>query len=141
MSMLLVFIVLCTAIVGFFSQEFSRGIKRIFSIPGAKLFIPFFCISFIVERYVPWVWKGLSFISHSLAQLAIFISSLFPFKTGALALSEVLILGLLAGIPLWVAAYITWKKHLSNATYWASCVSAYIWIASVILLISHVQLI
>lgn len=49
-------VVLVTSILVFFSQEFGKTGRKIFSIPGAKLFLPLILASLIVEVHEPFFY-------------------------------------------------------------------------------------
>ena len=136
MQLSFLLLVVITAIVGFFSQELLHGFKRIFSIPGSKLFFPLIFASLVVESYALWGYKGLSSLRSTLSVIEHRLSALLPFQTAALMLTRVFILVILAMIPLWIIAFMTRKNHLTGAMYWAYCCSAVIWTVSVILLIT-----
>lgn len=136
MEVLFFILVLLTAIVGFFSQEILRAIKRFFSLPGAILFFPLMFASLVAESYALWGHVGLfsfrTMLSHFEHQISVYL----PFQTGALMLTRVVILVVIAMLPLWIAAFLTRKKPLSTAMYWAYCCSVAFWTASMILLIT-----
>ena len=48
-------VVLVTSILVFFSQEFGKTGRKVFSIPGAKLFLPLILASLIVEVHEPFI--------------------------------------------------------------------------------------
>lgn len=136
MPITLTLIIVGTAILGLFSQEFIHVFKRIFAIPGVKLFLPLLLVSFIVERYVLWGWKGLTLMQLGLFALKEHLHHLMPFDRGALFVTQVFILVILANTPIWITRYLTRKKPLSKAILWVYWFSAAVWIMSSILLIS-----
>lgn len=134
--MLLVALVLCTAIIGFFSQEFLHFFKWFFSKPGVKLFFPLIFMSFVVESYALWGWKGLTAIGNHLSIIEHRLAALLPFQTGAMVVVRAFILFIIASIPLCITYIRSRKKHFSHAMYWGYFLSAVLWTVSVILLIS-----
>lgn len=136
MSFLFLCLVLFTAVVGFFSQELQYVLKRIFSIPGATLFLPLLFTSLVVESYALWGYMGLSSLRGVLSGFEHYLSALLPFRTGALMLTRVLILMTIAMTPVCIMAFLTRKKYLSDAMFWTYRFSAAIWAVSVILLIT-----
>lgn len=136
MSMLFSMIVLCTAIIGFFSKEFIHFFTWLFSIPSVKLVVPLLMVSLIVESYVLWGWWGLSSLHSLLSSVEQKLSHLLPFQSGVMFVSRVILLTLLACIPMWIAKFTARKKPISNAPYYARRVSALVWVVSVIVLIT-----
>lgn len=136
MSMLFAMIVLCTAIVGFFSKEFTHFFTWLFSIPGVKLIAPLLAVSLVVESYALWGWWSLSSIRLFLSHIEQHISHLLPFQSGVMLVSRVFLLTILACIPMWVAQFSARKKPLSNALYHAHRVSAAVWVVLAIVLVT-----
>lgn len=137
MSMLFLCLVLFTAVVGFFSQELQRVFKRMISIPGAKLVLPLLFTSFAVESYALWGYMGLASLRGMLSGIEHYLSGFLPFRIGAVMLTRVFLLMIIAMTPLWGTFFLTKKKHRPSAMYWAYRCSAAIWTVSVILLITE----
>ena len=136
MSLLLSLIVLCTAVVGFFAQEIIHFLSKIFSIPGAKIFLPLFLASFIVEGYQVWGWWGLSLLRTGLSSLEHGMAQWVPLHAGEWVVARVLLLTLLASLPLAVATVASRKKPMSNARFFAYRFGGFLWVVSVIVLIT-----
>ncbi len=136
MSILFSLIVLCTAIIGFFSKEFIHFFTWLFSIPGVKVILPLLMVSLVVESDVLWSWWGLSSLHSLLTVVEQKLSYLLPFQSGVLFVSRVILLTVLACIPMWIAQFIARKNPISNSPYNARRVSAIVWVVSVILLIT-----
>lgn len=136
MSMLFFMIVMFTAIIGFFSKEFIHLFTRVSSIPGVKLVLPLLMVSLVVESYVLWGWWGLSSLRSVLSFLEHRLSYLIPFQTGVMMVARATLLTVLACIPMWVAKFLTRKKPMSRAQYYAGIVSAFFWVVSVIVLVT-----
>ncbi len=135
MHMLLAWIVLFTAIVAFFLDEFVRVLKKIFSIPGFKLFLPLLMASFIMERFAVWIWKGLTFFQERIADLVSVLSRSLPFQKGAVIMAHALIIFIMISIPLWVNANKKKKKPMFRAQYWTYLLSAVFGIMAVLLIV------
>ena len=138
MEVIFFLIVISTAIVGLFSEEFTRMFKRIFSIRGAPLFLPLIFFSFVIESNIIWGWAVLLTIrSHLLSFEAIF-AALMPQSLITEYFVRVLILTLLAVLPMLVVGFITRKNPLSNAMFYMDRICACIWLSSVILFVSTI---
>lgn len=136
MDIVFTLIVLCTAIVGMFSQEFTSLFKRIFSIPGAPLFLPLILISLIVETRLIWVWALLASIRSGLVFLEAKLASLMPQHVIMEFLVQALVLTLLPVIPMLLVAYLTRKNTLSDPMFYMYRISAAIWLISAILFVT-----
>lgn len=136
MSMLFAMIVLCTAIIGFFSKEFIHFFTWLFSIPGVRLVAPLMAVSLVAESYVLWGLWSLSSIRTLLNHIEHHISHLLPFQSGVMFVARVILLTILACIPMWIAQFAARRKPISNALYYARRVSAVVWVISTILLIT-----
>ncbi len=136
MSILFAFIVLCASIVGFFLNEWTALFQRIFSITALRLILPLLFASFVVESYALWGWKALTMIRKSLVNSELWLMHWLPFHTGALFLTRVFILVFFAFTPILIVKWMTRKRPLTEAVYWAYCFSAFVWVMIVILLIS-----
>ena len=97
------------AIFVFFSQEFVRFNKKVFSIPGVKLLLPLALASWLIEVYEDWGRWVLMRCQSLLHQVLSQIASILPFDKGALAVVHILYLFILAGLPLW--SYLLWCQH------------------------------
>lgn len=136
MSILFAFIVLCAAIVGFFLNEWTALFQRIFSITALRLILPLLFASFIVESYALWGWKALTILHQSLVSFEFWLVHMLPFHMGALFATRVFILVLFALMPILIVKWFTRKSPFTESVYWAYCVSAFVWVMLVILLIN-----
>lgn len=108
---ILPFIVLCTAIIVFFLQEWTQLGKAIFSIPGVKLFLPLIVASWLVIDFEShsghWIiYHVHAWLHFKLQQLA----NLLPFLTYPLSMVQVMLLFSLALLPLLLAQWRNRRK-------------------------------
>jgi len=136
MLLLLSMFVLFTAIVGFFSREIVDYLSRLFSISGVKIFLPIFLVSLVVETDAVWSWWGLSSFRMILSSTEQAIVQLMPFQTVGKALARISLLTLLGCLPLGIALVLTRKKPMAKAPYYAYRIGAFLWVLSVIVLVS-----
>lgn len=135
MLLTLALVVLCSAIIVFFSQEFSGFLKKIFSIPGVKIFLPLALASLIVEAYEAWGYWFLFRFQVAFHQIIYKLAMMMPFKTGALAFARFLILFLLAGLPIWIAKLRAQQKGRRHPQPFVYHVSLMLWLIGVILVV------
>ena len=110
MELMLALLVFFSAIILLFANEFERFIQKAVSIPGVKLFVPLIMVSFLIEQYENWcVWFVLEcqIQLHNAVQLVV---GLLPFQLGAVLLSNVLFLFLLACLPMCLV-WLMEKRH------------------------------
>lgn len=136
MLLLLSMFVLFTAIVGFFSREIIDFLSRLFSIPGVKIVLPIFLVSLAVESDAVWGWWGLSSFRMILSSIEQVFVKLMPFQTMDKEVARILFLTLLGCLPLGIALVLTRKKPMTKAPYYAYRVGAFLWVLSVIVLVS-----
>lgn len=112
-------IALSAAILVFFSQEFSQMFRAIFAIPGVKLLLPLFLVSWLVEDHEAWGLWFLLRIKDMLHAAFYFLSGIFPGKpTVMLRLLHVMYLFVLAGAPLWLSYIWAKNKQLNQDELW-----------------------
>jgi len=140
MDVIFFLIVICTAIIGMFSQEFMRLFQRIFAIRGAPLFLPLIIISLAIESHLLFGWAILTMIRSGLYICERNLSALIPHQVVAAFFSRVLILTFLAVIPIAVVKYMTRSNPISNAMFYIYRFSALIWVIAAILFVSDVGL-
>ncbi|KTD48597.1 hypothetical protein Lrub_0948 [Legionella rubrilucens] len=99
MLLTIALVVLCSAIVVFFSQEFSEAIKKFFKIPGMKLFLPIALASFLAAYYELWVLWALLKLKAVLYVLTEGIQAILPFDTADWLVAQILLLFALTIIP------------------------------------------
>jgi hypothetical protein len=129
-------VILFSAVIVFFSNEFAGGLKKFFSLPGMKLFIPLILASWLIETYEDWGYWLLIKIQAAFHQTLHYLAQMMPFERGAAAFVQIMVLFLLGGVPLWLVflrAKQKGKRHpqLVGAYYF----SLILWIVGVLLLI------
>lgn len=134
--MLYFFFVAGTALACFFSEEIIRYLKWLLDIPGVLVFLPLLLASLLVETHLIMGWWGLTSLRSGLFHLEHKLAEFIPFKVGAIYITRVLLLTVIAVIPVWITWLRTRKKMYINALFWASRIGALAWIVSVIALLS-----
>lgn len=130
------FVVLFSAVLVFFSNEFAQGLKKFFSIPGMKLLIPLILASWLLETYEDWGYWLLIKIQAAFHQMLHYLVQMMPFERGAAAFVQIIVLFLLGGLPLWLVFLRAKHKgkrypQLEGVYYF----SLIVWIVAVLLLI------
>jgi hypothetical protein len=133
-TLLLALVVLCTAIVAFFMQEFVHLFKKIFAIPGAKMLLPLLLISSVVEHFSFWIWKILNSIQNLLALSISQLSTVLPGTTTSIIIARALILFSVVFFPWPFAFLMTRGNPIFNYHYWGSVLSAWFWVIFVVLI-------
>ena len=72
-------IIIPSAIVLIFAQDIARLIKKVFAIPGVKLFFPLIFFSYIVDSYQQWEHYYLSYLHVVVHNSLIGMAGLLPF--------------------------------------------------------------
>lgn len=127
-------IVFLSSIAAFFAQEFGRMLKKFFSIPGMKLFVPLLLASWLIVVYEEW-GRWLLFRSQTaLHHLVLRMHALVPYETGSLHAAKIFYLFLVATLPIWIfelAALRKGSRKRQPPTYWIGLV---LWLIAAILL-------
>lgn len=108
----LALVVFGSSIAVFFSNEWHALFKKVFAIPGVKLFMPLLIVSCFIEKYALneyWLLTGLqALITHFIR----FCAAVLPFQTGALHISKIIYLFLFACLPAWILCFREKRKEL-----------------------------
>ena len=139
MTYILACAVLFTAIIGFFSQEFVRLFRRIFSIRGMKLILPLLIASLVVESDVIWGGFLLSSLRTMLVSFEHTLIAVFHFPSAARFVIRVIFLTLVAVAPVCVVVIAAWKKNGSTGIQGAYWISGFFWVVSVLVLSTMVD--
>ncbi len=134
MLVTLALLVFCSAIFVFFSKEFGQFFKKIFSIPGTKLFIPLLFATWLIIAYEPWERLIILWFQTTTHRVIHYVSQFIPLAKWAISLTWILFLLVLACLPVWIAHFRNRKmKHQGPQpfTYW---VGFLLWVIAVILL-------
>jgi hypothetical protein len=134
MLLTLALIVLCSAIIVFFSDEFAGLIKKFFSIPGFKLVIPLIFASLLIEAYEDWGLWLLLWFQKGIHQVVYKFATFMPFETGAVLIVRILFLFLAASVPLWISnlrAKRLGRRYPDSFTFWLGLT---LWLIAIILL-------
>ncbi len=138
MDIVFFLIVMGTAIIGFFSQEFQRLFQHIFSVPGTLLFLPLIFISLLIESHLAWSWAVLVSIHSIILRLETFVASFMSHQSIAYIIARVFILTSIGILPILIVYLYTRKSKISDAMFYAYRLSAVIWVITVILFVSIV---
>lgn len=131
----LAFIVMLSAIVLFFSQEFIRVFKRIFEIPGAKLLLPLAVVSWLISEFHDEFLVCVLYAQKSLLDILAFLTQLLPFQLGASSVVLILFLTLITVVPVFVLHVYLLKKNYQGYQY-PYLTSTLIWLATALLCLS-----
>ncbi|KTD24496.1 MULTISPECIES: hypothetical protein [Legionella] len=102
-------VVLLSSIVVFFSKEFGDLFKKIFAIPGMKLFLPLTLATALVVNYESWAYYGLIKFQDFWLGLTGILASWMPFHKGASSVAKILTLMILSFLPVIAIDY--WIKR------------------------------
>jgi hypothetical protein len=128
----LALVVAFSAIILFFAKEFGDLFKKIFAIPGAKLFLPLIGVTLLLTLYEPWVYFALFYMKKVLHDFISFVVSLLPFRKGAISLVSIVLFMALALLPAY--AMNVWRIHKTNLPFpHSKFLSAMLWLFTVIL--------
>lgn len=131
----LAFIVMFSAIVLFFAQEFIRVFKRIFEIKGAKLLLPLALVSWVISEFHDEFLICVLYIQKLILDTLAFITQLLPFQLGASSVALILFLTLITVLPVFVLHFILLKKNYQGYQY-PYLTSTLIWLACVLMCLS-----
>lgn len=128
----LALVVAFSAIILFFAKEFGDLFKKLFAIPGAKLFLPLIGVTFLVALYEPWVYFALFYVKKALHDFIYYLVALLPFRKGAISLVSIILFMTLALVPAY--AMNKWRIHKTNLPFpHGKFLSAMLWLFTVIL--------
>ncbi|CAM2780841.1 Uncharacterised protein [Legionella steigerwaltii] len=134
MLLTLALLVLLGSILVFFSEEFSKAIKKLFAIKGAKLIIPLFAASWLIYTFDFWVLWAIFYLREILYDVLNFLVRIMPFQTGAVQVVLVFMLTFLSVVPVLTLDFLSRRKTFKNYKH-PYLTSGIIWILSVVLLI------
>jgi hypothetical protein len=130
----LTLVIFLSSILVFFSEEFIKSFKKIWSIKGVKLFLPLFAVSWIITTYEFWFLWGMFYVYEFFHDTLIFLVKIMPFKYGATSVALVILLTLLSVVPVLIIDFFTRKKTYTPYKY-TYVTSAMIWIFGVVILV------
>ncbi len=110
MFLSLVALILAAASIVLFSEEFAGLIKKMSKIPGVMLIIPFFIASWLLIKFEPWVFSLLVSFNHFIEWCVGMLAYIFPFDTGALLLSRIIVLSMLSMAPVLLVDWLSRKR-------------------------------
>ncbi|MBA3537331.1 MAG: hypothetical protein H0T84_12115 [Tatlockia sp.] len=126
-------VVFACAIAVFFSKEFGNSIKKLMSIPGMKLLLPLFLVTFLLVYFEPEVLWCLTKLQAMILVLTQNIASILPFEKFANATAGLLVLMSLTFLPV-LAINIWYKRKTYYPLPFAGLTITLIWIFVAVLL-------
>ena len=129
-------LIVFSAIMVFFSQEFVSVFKRILEIKGAKLVLPIVLGSYLIFVFEEWVIYFLSHYRDFLQAVNDFLTRILPFDGYSSQVSLVIIFSLISVIPVYLLDWYLVKRTFHKYKY-PYITSSIIWITTVILLLMH----
>lgn len=134
MLLTLALVVLLSAIIVFFSEEFIALFKKFFAIKGAKLFLPLFAASWFIYSFNFWVLWAIFYVREILHDVLDFLVRIMPFQKGAQSVALVFMLTVLSVIPVLILDVLKRRKSFKGYQY-PYATSGFILLLSVFMLI------
>ena len=121
--------------MAFFSQEFVRLFKKLFSIPGGTLLLPLVLASIVVAICQDLsLWLLLRY-QALLDRMINALASLFPFKTVMVLFISIVYLFIIAILPGWIFRYRSKLKNSHESPFYIYWLGLILWLIAAILLI------
>lgn len=134
MLLTLAIVVFFASIFVFFSQEFIKTGKKIFSIKGAPLILPLAIASWLLYQFSSWILWGLYYYGEVLAKLRKMLIMVIPFQQLGYPLATIIVLTVISVLP--VVLLDIYLKHKTYKGYkYPYTTSSIIWIISVVVLL------
>ncbi|ARG96728.1 hypothetical protein [Legionella micdadei] len=127
-------VVLISSIVVFFSKEFGDLFKKLFAIPGMKLFLPLIFATGLVAYYESWVYLGLTKFQDVLLGLVEKLASWMPFRKGASDAVKILALMVFSFLPVMAIDFWIKKKKSYDSFRYAGLTITIVWLFLAVLL-------
>ncbi|HHM2300075.1 TPA: hypothetical protein ACRIDK_003021 [Legionella anisa] len=132
--MLFALVVLFGVVMVLFSEEFSKSLKKLWAIKGARLLLPLFAASWFIYTFdFLFVWV-IFYLSKFLHEILAFLIRLMPFQQGAESIALVILLTFFSVVPVLIIDFFTRKKTYKSYPY-PYITSTLIWILCIVLLI------
>lgn len=134
MLLTLAIVVFFASIFVFFSQEFIKTGKKIFSIKGAPLILPLAIASWLLYQFSSWILWGLYYYGEVLTKLRKILMMVIPFQQLGYPLATIIVLTVISVLP--VVLLDIYLKHKTYKGYkYPYTTSSIIWIISVVVLL------
>ncbi|MGL6030198.1 MAG: hypothetical protein ACRC0M_10545, partial [Legionella sp.] len=131
MLLTLAIVVFFASIFVFFSQEFIKTGKKIFSIKGAPLILPLAIASWLLYQFSSWILWGLYYYGEVLIKLRKMLIMVIPFQQLGYPLATIIVLTVISVLP--VVLLDIYLKHKTYKGYkYPYTTSSIIWIISVV---------
>ncbi|KTD41984.1 hypothetical protein [Legionella parisiensis] len=134
MLLTLALVVLLSAILVFFSEEFIKAFKKLFAIKGAKLFIPIFAASWLIYTFTFWCLWAIFYMREILQVIEDFLVRIMPFQNIAVPVVLIFMLTFLSVVPVLILDILSRRKKFKGYKY-PYITSGIIWLLSVFSLI------
>jgi hypothetical protein len=132
--MLFALVVLFGVVMVLFSEEFSKSLKKLWSIKGARLLLPLFAASWFIYTFdFLFVWV-IFYLSKFLQDILAFLIRIMPFQQGSESIALVVLLTFFSVVPVLIIDFFIRKKTYKSYPY-PYITSTLIWILCVVLLI------
>ena len=95
-------LILCSAIIIFFSQEFAAVFKKMFALPGVKILLPLLVLTQLLFSMESWTLFFLVGIHRFFNLLSQGLSSFLPANPLVFMASQIMSLWLLTVLPGWI---------------------------------------
>ncbi|AUH71126.1 hypothetical protein [Legionella sainthelensi] len=132
--MLFALVVLFGVVMVLFSEEFSKSLKKLWAIKGARLLLPLFAASWFIYTFdflFAWI---IFYLSKFLHAILVFLIKLIPFQQGSESIALVILLTFFSVVPVLIIDFFTRRKTYKSYPY-PYITSTLIWILCVALLI------
>ncbi|HHI9989665.1 TPA: hypothetical protein ACQDQH_002762 [Legionella pneumophila] len=132
--MLFALVVLFGVVMVLFSEEFSKSLKKLWAIKGARLLLPLFAASWFIYTFdFLFVWV-IFYLSKFLHEILAFLIRIMPFQQGAESIALVILLTFFSVVPVLIIDFFTRRKTYKSYPY-PYITSTLIWILCIVLLI------
>src|SRR5215216_6268406 len=134
MNLIIAIVLISGTITIMFSQEFTTGFRKIFAIPGMRLLLPLFVMSYLLLAYKGLINLGLEELELFMADFIGFLKRMLPFEKGGDVFIKVGLLSFIALIP---QSMMTYKKirNIPSTFQYAWLLSLVSWIFLLYLLL------
>ncbi|WP_412755841.1 hypothetical protein [Legionella bozemanae] len=134
MLLTLAWVVLLSAILVFFSEEFIKAFNKFFAIKGAKLFVPLFAASWLIYTFTFWCLWAIFYVREILYEVENFLVGIMPFQEIAVPVVLIFMLTFLSVVPVLILDILSRRKKYKGYQY-PYVTSGIIWLLSVFLLV------
>tara|TARA_Y100000588_G_C14213616_1_gene907793 strand:+ start:778 stop:1206 length:429 start_codon:yes stop_codon:yes gene_type:complete len=127
-------VVLMTSIIVFFSQEFGKTGRKIFSIPGAKLFLPLVLASIIIELNEPLIYWLMLRLKENYHAFTRYLSSATGFSVPFV---DIFLIFLITMFPIVLLRLWEIRRNMPESRPITTHIGVFIWVILAIVLIGY----